>query len=83
MPWDPESGETFGEHMRGGAPLGEGRTADVVVGDRTWVTRDQVREGRTADGGRFKRVIDQLGNRVTERTDGHGRQRRDVHINLS
>ena len=82
MPWEPESGQTFGEYARGGAPLGKGRTADVVVGERTWVTCDQVTEGRTEEGGRFKRVRDQLGNDVTERTDARGRQHKDVNINL-
>jgi hypothetical protein len=68
--------------MRGGEPLGEGRTADVVTGERTWATKDQVREGRTEDGSRYKTTTDQLGNRVTERTDGRGRQRKDVNIIL-
>ena len=82
MPWDPESGETFGEYARGGAPLGEGRTADVVTGERTWATRDQVAEGRTESGERFKRPTDQLGHQVTERTDVRGKQRKDVNIRL-
>lgn len=82
MPFDPDIHETFGSYARGGAPLGKGRTADVVVGERTWATRDQIAEGRTEDGERFKRVRDQLGNDVTERTDAHGRQRKDVNINL-
>lgn len=82
MPWSPESGQTFGEYARGGAPLGEGRTTDVVTGEHTWRTRDQVQEGRTEDGGRFKQVTDQLGHQVTERTDTKGRQRRDVNINF-
>lgn len=81
MAWDPKR-ETFGEYMRGGAPVGEGRTADVLVGEQTWATKDQVAEGRTDDGGRYKQVTDQLGHRVTERTDAQGRQRRDVTINL-
>jgi hypothetical protein len=82
MPWDPESGETFGQYARGGAPLGEGRTTDVVVGERTWRTRDQVTEGRTGEGGRYKAVLDQAGNRVTEETTPKGSQRKHVHINL-
>jgi len=82
VPWDPDSGQTFGEWARGGEPLGEGRTTDVVVGERTWVTRDQVSEGRTDAGERFKKTTDQLGNQVTERTDQRGRQRKDVRINL-
>lgn len=82
MPWMPDSGQTFGEWLRGGAPLGEGRTTDVVTGERTWRTRDQVVEGRTASGERFKRVTDQLGHQVTERSDARGRQRKDVNIRL-
>ena len=82
MSWDPKSGQTFGEYARGGAPLGEGRTADVVTGERTWVTRDQVAEGRTEDGERFKQVTDQNGHQVTERSDARGRQRKDVKIIL-
>jgi hypothetical protein len=82
MPWDPKRDGPFGAWLRGGAPLGEGRTADVVVGERTSATRDLVNEGRTDDGGRFKRTTDQLGNRVTERTDAHGGEHRDVHIKL-
>ena len=82
MPWDPETGQTFGEYARGGAPLGEGRTADVVTGERTWRTRDQVAEGRSEGGGRYKTVTDQLGHQVTERTDARGRQRKDVNIRL-
>ncbi|MET8985823.1 hypothetical protein ABZW49_10280 [Nonomuraea wenchangensis] len=81
MPWNPDE-ETFGEYLRGGAPLGKGRTADVVVGERTWVTQDQVREGRTEAGERFKQVTDQCGNQVTERTDSRGKQRKDVTIIL-
>ena len=45
-------------------------------------TRDQVSEGRTPEGERFKRVRDQLGHEVTERTDSGGVERRDVRINL-
>lgn len=78
MPWDPESGQTFGEHLRGGAPLGEGRTADVITGERTWATRDQV----LVDTPTRRTVRDQLGHEVTERTDSRGQQHRDVHINL-
>ena len=82
MPWDPDSGISFGEYMRGGQPLGEGRTADVVTGDRTWATRDQVAEGRRDDGTHYKTVTDQLGNQVTDRTGPDGRERRDVRIQL-
>lgn len=82
MPWDPESGETFGQHMRGGVPLGQGRTADVVVGDRTWATRDQVVEGRTPDGGRYKRVRSQAGHDSIFETTPDGRERKHAHIHL-
>lgn len=82
MPWDPDSGTNFGEYMRGGAPLGQGRTADVVIGETTWATRDQVVEGRASDGTRYQVVRDQLGHDVTERTGPDGRQHRDVTINL-
>ena len=82
MPWDPQRDGPFGLWLRGGAPLGAGRTADVVVGERTSATRDVVAEGRTDDGGRFKRVTDQLGNEVTERTDSRGGEHRDVRIKL-
>ncbi|WP_214322094.1 hypothetical protein [Nonomuraea sediminis] len=82
MPWDPSSGQTFGEWMRDGAPLGEGRTADVVVGERTWATRDQVEEGRTEEGGRYKAVRDQNGHHVIEETRPSGELRQHVQINL-
>lgn len=82
MPWDPSSGQTFGDYMRDGKPLGKGRTADVVVGERTHLTRDQVAEWRTEDGGRFKAVRDQAGHIVTEETAPSGRQRKHVTINL-
>jgi hypothetical protein len=81
MPWDPESSQTFGEFMRDGEPLG-GRTADVVTGDRTWATRDQVTEGRRDDGSRFKTTRDQLGHDVTVETTARGRERKHVRINL-
>lgn len=41
-------------------------------------TRDQVREGRRADGTRTKATTDQLGNTVTEHAD----DRQDVHIKV-
>lgn len=77
--WNPMQ-ETFGSYMRGGAPLGE-RTADVVLGERTWATEDQVREGRREDGTRFKRTTDQLGNQVIQETAG-GAERQHVRINM-
>lgn len=82
MPHDPAVHGTFGSYMRGGEPLGEGRTADVVTGEPTWATRDQVVEGRREDGTRFKRVRDQNGHDITDRTGPDGRERRDVRINL-
>ena len=81
MPWDPSSGQTFGEWMRGGGELGQ-QTADVVVGERTWATQDQVVEGRTEEGGRFKAVRDQAGHHVIEETRPSGEQRQHVQINL-
>lgn len=81
MPWDPDSGVPFGEWMRGGEPLGS-RTADVVVGERTHLTRDQVAEWRTEDGARFKATRDSGGHIVTEETTPQGRERKHVTINL-
>lgn len=83
MPWDPDSGQPFGEYMRDGEPLGEGRTADVVVGERTFLTRDEVREGRREDGTRVQRVRDQRGNDVIRETAPDGRERQHVRINLA
>lgn len=82
MPWDPGSGQTFGAHMRGGAPLG-GRTVDVITDEPTWVTRDQVREERREDGSRIKTVQDQLGHVVTRESTPDGRECQHVRINLS
>ncbi|MFI6595003.1 hypothetical protein ACIBHX_02075 [Nonomuraea sp. NPDC050536] len=82
MPWDPNSDQTFGEWMRGGEPLGQGRTADVVVGERTWATRDQVDEGHTREGGRYKTTTDQAGHQVSQETTSDGRERQHVRINL-
>lgn len=81
MPWDPAE-QTFGAYMRGGEPLGEGRTADVVVGERTHATQDQVEEWRTDDGSRFKRTTDQAGHQVTQETTPAGREKQHVRINL-
>ncbi|MEV8637800.1 hypothetical protein AB0395_39750 [Streptosporangium sp. NPDC051023] len=53
-----------------------------IRGGRTWVTRDQVSEGRTEDGGRFKTVRDQRGHDVTQETTPVGRERQHVRINL-
>ncbi|MEU7861205.1 hypothetical protein [Nonomuraea sp. NPDC049141] len=82
MPHDPSSGVTFGAYMRGGKPLGQGRSADVVLGERTWLTQDQVHEGRTADGVRFKETLDQLGHQVVEETLPDGQERKHVRLNL-
>src|SRR5690606_17456725 len=75
VPWDPDSGQTFGEYVRS-------KGVQVRPGGWTWTTRDQVTEGRNPAGERFKTVTDQLGNEVTERTDAKGRQRKDVNIIL-
>lgn len=72
--WDPQSGQTFGEYMRGGP--------DVVTGERTWVTRDQVEEGKRDDGSRFQTTTDQLGHEVTRETTRDGRERQHVRINI-
>lgn len=74
MAWDPESGQTFGEYMRGD----DGRGPNVVVGERTFLTGDQVLE----DTPTRRRVRDQLGNEVTERTGADGGYHRDVRINV-
>lgn len=71
MPWDPESGQTFGEYVRSKRP-------QVRPSGWTWATRDQVVE----DSPTRKTVRDQAGHDVTERTDERGRQHRDVRINL-
>lgn len=49
---------------------------------RTHATRDQVAEGETPSGGRYKQVRDQLGHVVTDRTEADGSEHRDVRINL-
>ncbi|MBG0828562.1 hypothetical protein HS041_12360 [Planomonospora sp. ID67723] len=82
MPWDPNSGQTFGEWLRGGAPLGQGRTADVITTEPTWLTRDQVHEGRREDGTRVQHVTDQLGHNIVRETTSDGRERQHVRINL-
>lgn len=71
MPWDPESGLTFGEYMRD-------KGIQVRPSGWTWATRDQVVE----DSRTRKTVRDQAGHEVTERTDERGRDHRDVHIYL-
>lgn len=77
--WDATSGQTFGEYMRAGAGLGEAESVDVVLGETTWATRDQVTQG-PRDGGRvsYQDRVDQLGHRTREHADG----RRSVRIVL-
>ena len=84
MPFDPAVHGTFGKYMRGGAPLGQGRarTVEHIRGGRTWQTRDLVREGRTADGTRFKETVDQLGHQTVVETTSDGVERKSVRINL-
>ena len=82
MPWDETSGQTFGEHMRGGQPLGS-RTIDVITDEPTWLTRDQVREERREDGSRIQRLQTQQGHVVTRETTPDGRERQHVRINLA
>ncbi|MEV6159423.1 hypothetical protein AB0L53_54735 [Nonomuraea sp. NPDC052129] len=82
MPHDPEVHGTFGAYMRGGAPLGQGRTTDVITVEPTWATRDQVTEWRSEDGSRFKRVTDQAGHETTQETTLDGREKQHVRINL-
>lgn len=81
MAWDPDSGETFGQYARGGAPLG-GRTADVVIGECTNATKDQVVEGTREDGTRFQERTDQAGATITRETSPAGRERQHVRIPL-
>lgn len=78
MPWDPDSGITFGEYMRNG----DGRTLEHIQGGQSWVTKDQIVEGRTDEGGRFQTRRDQLGHDVTVETTPDGREQRHVRINL-
>ncbi|MEU6725462.1 hypothetical protein ABZ917_17280 [Nonomuraea wenchangensis] len=71
MPWNPDSGESFGEYMRS-------KGVQVRPSGWTWTTRDQVIE----DSPTRRTVRDQAGHEVTERTDEQGREHRDVHIHL-
>ena len=48
----------------------------------TNATRDEVAEGSTPDGGRFKATRDTFGHIVTEETTPSGHQRKHVTINL-
>lgn len=67
--YDPASGIPYAEWLK-----------DKGVGhmQRTWATKDQVRDARRDDGTRVKETTDQLGHQVTEHADG----RQDVNINL-
>jgi hypothetical protein len=82
MPHNPATDGSFGEWMRGGAPLGQGRTVDVITDEPTWVTRDQVTEERREDGARVQRIRGQLGHVITRETTPDGRERQHVRINL-
>lgn len=78
MAWDPSSGLTFGEYMRGGSPRGGGvRTAEVRA-SREERDADLIVHGRRDDGTGLKRLVDRDGHVVTKHADG----RRDVRINL-
>ncbi|MEU8035714.1 hypothetical protein [Streptosporangium sp. NPDC049078] len=81
MPWDPQSGQTFGEHMRGGQPLGN-RTADVITDEPTYLTKDQVQERRGENGSFYKATRDQAGHITTLETTADGRERKHVRIGL-
>lgn len=71
MPWDPESGLTFGQYMRA-------KSVQVRPAGWTWRTRPQVLE----DSRMRRTVRDENGHDVTERSDAHGGYHRDVTINL-
>jgi hypothetical protein len=60
----------------------DGRTVEVTVGGRTCATKDQVVEGQTSEGGRFKVVRDQGGHDTSYETTADGRERKHVHLNL-
>ncbi|MEU3162893.1 hypothetical protein [Streptosporangium sp. NPDC006930] len=81
MPHNPETDGTFGAYLRGGAPLG-GRGPDVIVDEPTWRTRDQIDEGRTPEGGKYKATTDGNGHTVTEETTPSGHQRKHVKIRI-
>lgn len=79
MAWDPNSGQSFGEYLRGGQPRGDrARTVEVIEGGRTWATRDQV----LVDTPTRRAVRDQLGHVITMETAPNGRERQHVRINL-
>lgn len=71
--YDPERDGPYGDWLR---------SKNVAQTSRTHATKDQVTEGPTRDGGRYKRVKDQLGHEVTQRTERDGSEHQDVTINL-
>ena len=78
MAWDPSSGLTFGEYMRGGSPPSRSaRTAEAKV-SREERDADLLVRGRRDDGTSFVRLVDRDGHVTTKHRDG----RRDVRINL-
>ncbi|GGK61174.1 hypothetical protein Sme01_02800 [Sphaerisporangium melleum] len=71
--YDPDRDGPYGDWLK---------AKGVRQMNRTHATQDQVTEGRTENGGRYKAVRDQLGHVVTQRTEPDGRERQDVTINL-
>jgi hypothetical protein len=71
--YDPEMDGPYGDWLK---------SKNVRRMPSTHATRDQVAEGETPRGGRFKRVTDQLGNEGTQRTEPGGSEHQDVTINL-
>lgn len=70
MPWDPASGQTFGQYCRD-------KHLQTRAGGWTNATRDVVTEGVDKRGQRFKSTRDQLGNDVVQ----HGSDQQSVRIN--
>lgn len=60
-----------------GTPIDLEKMRSIGFGSRT---RDQVREGRRADGVRVKATTDELGNTVTEHALPRDGYRRDVLV---
>lgn len=75
MPETPDEDIPYAEKLRR-------KNVQVRPSGWTAATRDQVDEGRTEDGGRYKHTTDQLGHEVTEETTPVGRERKHVQINL-
>lgn len=69
--YDPARDGPYGAWLRA-------KGIQIIPRGRTHATKDQVREGRTEDGVRWKRVRDQLGHEVTQYATG----RQDVRINF-